>query len=79
MNIFFEKKAIKSIKKLDKIFRQRILTSIHLLPQGDVKKLQGYINLFRLRVGDYRIIFSIDNESLRIYDVLPRGEAYRRL
>jgi len=79
MKISFEKKAIKNIKKLDKAFRERILSAIDMLPKGDVKKLKGYIDLFRLRVSDYRIVFSVDGENMRIYSVLPRGEAYRRL
>ena len=79
MKISFEKKAIKNIKKLDKAFRERILSAIDMLPKGDVKKLKGYIDLFRLRVSDYRIVFSVDGENMRIYSVLPLGEAYRRL
>lgn len=34
------------------------------LPDSDVKKLQGNTEDYRLRVGDYRIIFTKDDERL---------------
>ena len=49
------------------------------LPAGDVKKLQGVKEEYRLRVGDLRVIFSVRNDTLIIKDVLPRGEAYKRI
>ena len=53
------KTAIKSIKRLDKPMRDRILAGIKKLPLGDVKKLQGYDYFYRLRIGDYRIIYKL--------------------
>lgn len=49
------------------------------MPGGDVKKLVGYKKDYRLRVGNLRILFYNDNDIIIIKDVLPRGEAYRRL
>lgn len=44
------------------------------------KKLKGHTNLLRLRVGNYRIIYSIDNGKCTIYviDIENRGEIYNR-
>ena len=49
-------------------------------PPGCVK-LAGYDNLWRVRVGDWRIIYAIEAERLVIVvvDISPRGSAYRRL
>ena len=59
--IEFEKAAIKFLEKQDKTQRLRIYKAIYKLPEGtDIKKLQGY-NLYRLRVGNYRILYSIDD------------------
>ncbi len=47
--------------------------------QGDVRKLQGKPDEWRLRVGDWRIRFAFDGgtRSIVILRVLPRGRAYR--
>lgn len=81
--IIIKKKAKKFIDKLPKNERKRIATEIGQLPNGeDIKKLKGEKNkgLFRLRVGDYRIIYSVDNGELIVYviDAGNRGEIYKR-
>lgn len=43
-------KALKFIEKQDKFQRLRIYKAIYNLPNGDVKKLAGYKNDYRLRV-----------------------------
>lgn len=61
--------------------KSRIVTAIEKLPNGeDIKKLKGHDNLLRLRVGDYRIIYTIDNGKLIIYviDIDNRGDIYKR-
>lgn len=46
----------------------------------DVRPLAGKPGLFRLRVGDYRVLFSIDEaaETVAIELIRTRGDAYRR-
>ena len=79
MKIFITKTAVKYIKKLDIPTRDRILSSIYKLPSGDVKRLQGYNNYYRLRVGDFRVIYSLEGETITISAVLPRGEVYKHI
>lgn len=43
-------KALKFIEKQDKLQRLRIYQAIYNLPQGDVKKMVGCKNEYRLRV-----------------------------
>ena len=82
-----EKQASKYILKLDKTTRERIIDGIEGLPDnGDIKRLQGHKEkLYRLRVGDYRIVFKnekIQNEnnedmiSINIVTVDTRGDIY---
>lgn len=55
--------------------------AIDALPQGDVKLLRGADRLWRLRVGEWRVIFD-RRDAERLIDVLairPRGRAYRSL
>lgn len=79
MEILITKTAVKNIKRLDTPTRERILNSIHKLPFGDIKRLQGYNNYYRLRVGDFRVIYSLDDETITISAVLPRGEVYKHI
>lgn len=79
MQIEYSKEAIKHIKSLDKPMRSRVLSAIEKIPSGDIKKLVGLENDYRLRVGDYRILFSKSENIIIIKDVLPRGQAYKRL
>ena len=72
----YSKQAAKAISRVNNPFKQSIKEAIEKLPAGDVKKLQGYKNAYRLRVGDYRILFDMDDE-IEITDVLPRGSAYK--
>ena len=45
---------------------------------GDVKKLRGALaGLFRLRVGDYRVFFALENGQIVVSRVLHRQSAYR--
>lgn len=78
--IIFKKRAKKFIDKLPQNERKRIVTAIEKLPDGDIKKLKGHDDLMRLRVGSYRIIYSVDNGRLVIYiiDAGNRGEIYSK-
>ena len=78
--IIIEKKAEKFIRKQEKKEQERLLRAIYQLPDGtDVKKLKGF-DLFRLRVGSYRVIYSIDNEIkiIAIKNIDNRGDVYKR-
>lgn len=78
--IKFEKAAQKFLDKQDKNQRLRLYKAIYKLPDGtDIKKLNGY-NLYRLRVGNYRILYMIDEEIrlINIENIDSRGDVYKR-
>ncbi|GHT66685.1 RelE/StbE family addiction module toxin [Bacteroidia bacterium] len=69
-NVFIKKKAQKQLAMLPLSIADRIALSIDSLalqprPAG-AKKLQGYENLYRIRVGNYRIVYSIEDAVLTI-------------
>lgn len=78
MEIYYSKQAEKFLKKQKTITRNRIRNAIQNLPAGDVKKLQG-INGYRLRVGNYRIIFSRNDNVLYIERIDNRGQIYKEV
>jgi mRNA interferase RelE/StbE len=69
-------------ERLDAAARVRVLAAIDRLAEtgrGDVKRLQGAEEEFRLRVGDWRVRFVVDHDRgvLCVRRVLHRREAYR--
>ena len=45
---------------------------------GNLTTLHGEMaGSFRLRVGDYRVLFTLDQNTMRIFGVRHRSEAYR--
>lgn len=75
--ISYSKKALKFLKKQDKPTQRRIVDAISKLPlSGDIRKLQG-TNGYRLRVGDYRILFDVNGTIIDIIDIRNRGQIYK--
>jgi len=82
-DIIIENLAEKFIMKLPRSEKERILKTIYKLPNGtDIKQLKGKKSkgFYRLRVGDYRVIYTIDNGKLLIHviDVGNRGQIYNK-
>ena len=76
-----KKPAKKFIDGLPMNERRRIVDAIERLPDsGDIKRLQGHDDLFRLRVGPYRVLYTVDNGKFVIYvvDAGSRGQIYNR-
>jgi mRNA interferase RelE/StbE len=77
MKITFAKQAKKAVERLDVAMKHRIRNAISQLPNGDVKRLQGYTELYRLRVGKWRVLFSMTAEEIYVENILSRGDAYK--
>lgn len=78
--ILIEKPALKFIQKQPKPQQERLLRAIAALPEnGDIKAMVGYAGLFRLRVGSYRVIYSVEDTVLtvRILNAGNRGDVYK--
>lgn len=76
------KPAQKQLDNITKIERDRLIVTLRSLaddprPNG-VKKLKGYDNTYRVRVGDYRIIYEIKDRELIVLllSVSHRKDAY---
>ncbi len=79
MQIEYSKKSFKYINSADKLTKQRLKEAIEKIPFGDIKKLQGVKDAYRLRVGDLRVLFSMEDNTIYIDNIIPRGQAYKRL
>lgn len=79
--------AEKHYKKLDRRLKKRIKENLremsgyeNPLEYSQVKPLTGELRgFYRLRIGDYRIIFSLLHEEkiIAVVNITPRGDAYK--
>jgi mRNA interferase RelE/StbE len=79
-NIEFKPRAVKDLETFPSRIQRRILVGIEKMSDnlsGDVKRLTDSAPEYRLRVGDYRVLFEIESHSIIIYRIRHRREAYR--
>lgn len=72
----YSKQARKFLEKQEQRIRQRIEAAIQALPAGDVKKLKGQL-YYRLRVGDFRVIFDREGSVILVVKIDNRGQVYK--
>jgi len=78
-DIVFMPRALKDLKSLPKPMRERIIEKIEALRNdlaGDVKRLTDFTPEYRLRVGDYRVLFEVEGTRVLVYRVVNRKDAY---
>ncbi len=80
--LIFEKRALESLNKLEKFIKERIWNKLQLCKEDPFRFLEHLeeIRGFKLRVGDYRVIIDIDNQTktLKILKVGHRRNVYGR-
>lgn len=72
-------RASKDLKKLDAKIADRILVKIGEMANemaGDVKRLTDFEPGYRLRVGDYRVLFDVEESLIIVRRIKHRREAY---
>jgi mRNA interferase RelE/StbE len=77
--LFLSEEALAQLRALPKELRKRIggrLTALETSFQGDIRKLAGSDNKYRLRVGNQRVLFRLVGKQLQVYAVKDRKEAY---
>lgn len=78
--ISFKPKALKDLQDVDKRDRARIVEKVEAMQNdlaGDVKKLTNLTPEYRLRVGNYRVLFEIEDNEIVVYRVRHRKDIYR--
>jgi mRNA interferase RelE/StbE len=80
--IIIPKLVQKQLDDLPKKQRKRLISEIRLLVDeprpSSVKKLKGYDKTYRIRVGDYRIIYKIEDQEklILVLSSIHRKDAY---
>lgn len=85
--VIISRRAERSIKRLPKSYRQRIIELFLVFRDNpipaehyDVKKLRGYKDTYRVRVGNIRIIYEVLWDLIKVHVLLveQRGRAYHQ-
>lgn len=77
----FKPRAIRDLESFSPEVARRIIRKTESLQEGlvgDVKRLTNVTPEYRLRVGDYRVLFEIEQTRIIIYRIRHRREAYDR-
>lgn len=78
--IEFKPKAVKDLESLPLADARRVLSKVQALRgglTGDIKRLTRFTPEYRLRVGNYRVLFELEIAKVMVYRVLHRKDAYR--
>lgn len=81
-SVFFSRDAVRTLRSMPVTDARRIRSKIDQYATNpaslaaNVRKLQG-VDLFRLRVGDWRVIFNEDLLVVSVIKIGPRGGVYR--
>ena len=85
-NIKIKRKALRKLTKLNQKRKTTIKETVSILKQNpipfrkaDVSKLKGYDNVYRIRVGDLRIVYEVlwAQRTILIHYIGPREKAYQ--
>lgn len=70
--VVFKKTALKELQNLPNRIQQKILDAVQLLALNpytellQIKKMKGADSLYRFRINDYRVVYLIENNLIKI-------------
>jgi len=85
-NVKVKRRAFKALERLPRDYRLRVLEVLDELSANPIpfkkynlRKLKGYEDTFRIRIGTIRIIYTIDwdSKSIVVHYIGPREHAYK--
>jgi len=80
MELVFDKKALKDLDKLPKKTAAKILIEINDLKEfpnsKNIKKLVNFKPQYRKIIGNYRVLFEVEKNTITIYRIVHRKDAY---
>jgi mRNA interferase RelE/StbE len=82
MTILLRPIAAKYLERLGEPNKGRIKAAFEALakepPEGDIRPVVGKQGYFRLRVGDFRALYRIENNTIFVTNIDPRGQVYKK-
>ncbi len=80
MIVVIKKSAIKDFKKISEPFKTQIKKAVQGLENypdvSNIKRLTNFQPLYRMRVGNYRVLFDIEDNTIFVARIRHRKEVY---
>ena len=80
LEIKFSREAAKQYKKLPKEYKSLVEITLFRLSEDlelDLKPVEGEKDVYRIRVGKYRVLFRKFNKTVLVFRISPRGDVYK--
>ena len=82
LEIIYRRAALRAFRRMEPATARRIQQRIGAVAADPTSRALGIVRLsnrpgYRLRVGDWRVIFDMDDETLDVLAIETRGEAYK--
>jgi mRNA interferase RelE/StbE len=85
MKVIYRRNPIKALRRMQRAEAADITGTIQRVaadpwaPNNNLTPLKGVLNGFRLRVGDWRVSYTVDRGAavIEVFEISPRGGAYR--
>ena len=79
--LVYTKSTLRDIKKLDRVVRKKLKNKIEIYSKSPMKHARSLIDArigsYRWRVGNYRIVFDIEEKDIVILRIRHRREVYK--
>jgi mRNA interferase RelE/StbE len=85
MKIEFRRDPLKALRGMQRAKAEDIFAAVDRIAadpfarNNNIKPLRGVPNGYRVRIGDWRVSYTVDREAdvIDVFDIAPRGGAYR--
>jgi mRNA interferase RelE/StbE len=85
VKITYRRDPIKALRRMQRAKAEDIAAAVGRVaadpsaPNNNLRALKGVPNGFRIRVGDWRVSYTVDREAnvIDVFEIAPRGGAYR--
>jgi len=80
LEIAFSREAARQYRRLPKDYKALADIALLRLSQGldlDLKSVQGEVDVYRIRIGKYRMLFRRFSDTAVVFRIAPRGDAYK--
>jgi mRNA interferase RelE/StbE len=79
MHVVYTQAALDDLRRIPKRFVKQIMAKVSRLEHGlhsDIKRLTNFDCDYRLRCGDYRVLFDLEETTVVVHRIRHRREAY---
>lgn len=76
----FSREAAKQYRRLPKEYKTLVDIALSRFSEGleeDLKPVQGERDVYRIRVGKYRVLFRRFNKTVLVFRIAPSSDAYK--